>query len=277
MNANLSDPRRRASEPQRLESVPVDLIDRNPHQPRQTFEPEQLDMLAQSMVSHGLMQPVVLRRAGTRYQLVAGERRWRAAQRAGWHEIPALIRNVSDLEAAELALVENELRINVNPIETARAIARLIEKYRHTHEDVATILGVERPSISNLLRLLTLDESVQALIGDGEGRISAGHAKVLVGLARGQQRTLADRALREGWSVREIERQVKLCTASDPRRAPASKDSDVRALEEQLSEEFGQRVDIDWNGEGRGRLTIGFHSAEEFDGVLDKLRSRLLR
>jgi ParB family chromosome partitioning protein len=260
----------------RLAAIPVDLIDRSPYQCRVQFDSVSLERLAHSLRTHGQAQPIVVRENGARYELVAGERRWRAAQAAGLHELLALVRPYSDAQSAELALVENELREQVNPIDTARAVTRLIERFNHTHEEVGAILGLERSSVTNLLRLLTLDPAVQALIGPGDGKISVGHAKLLVGLHALQQRTLANRAIREDLSVRALMRLVKMLSA--PQRVlPGTlrpSDPNIAHLEQQLTEHLGQRASLDWSGSS-GELTLQFTSHDELDGFFERIGFRV--
>lgn len=277
----------------KLERIPLDLIDANPEQPRETFDQAELARLALSLTTQGMLQPIILRSMPSgRYQIVAGERRWRAALLAGWQDLPALVRHLSDAAAAEIALAENELRVQVSRIETARAAQAVIESFGHTHEELGAILGMDRASVTNLLRLLTLDESVQSLIGDGARQLSAGHAKVLIGLARGQQRTLADRVIREGLSVRALERLVKdsagTAAARDQSASTSIRDPNIVQLEQQLTEFLCQPVAIDWRGKETsttresdsapaakgqgGEVTIRFNSLDELDGFLARLR-----
>jgi ParB family transcriptional regulator, chromosome partitioning protein len=277
----------------KLERIPLDLIDANPEQPRETFDRAELERLALSLTTQGMLQPIILRSMpGGRYQIVAGERRWRAALLAGWQDLPALVRHLSDAAAAEIALAENELRVQVSRIETARAAQAVIESFGHTHEELGAILGMDRVSVTNLLRLLTLDPTVQQLIGEGARQLSAGHAKVLIGLTRGQQRTLADRVIREGLSVRALERLVKdiggTAAAREESASTSVRDPNIVQLEQQLTEFLCQPVAIDWrasvtsnggdadamrSGKGQGgEVTIRFSSLDELDGFLARLR-----
>jgi ParB family chromosome partitioning protein len=253
-------------------AVPLDAIEPNPHQPRTEFPLKELDALAETLHRHGLLQPIVVRSIGAnRYQLVAGERRFRAARQLGWPTIDALVRSVSDPESAELALVENELRANVAPLDTARAVTRLIERFGHTHEDVACLLGLERSSVTNLLRLLKLDPQVQALVGDGEGKLSAGHAKALLTVTRTQQRSLARRVIRNQLSVRQLEALIKRQAREQALIiARPSKDPNLARLETQLSEHLGHPAALAWDRPG-GRLTLSFWSMEELEGFFERV------
>jgi ParB family chromosome partitioning protein len=253
-------------------AVALDAIEPNPHQARAEFPVKELDALAETLHRHGLLQPIVVRSIGAdRYQLVAGERRFRAARRLGWPTIDALVRPVSDQESAELALVENELRTNVAPLDTARAVTRLIERFGHTHEDVAFLLGLERSSVTNLLRLLKLDPQVQPLVGDGDGKLSAGHAKALLRVTRVQQRALARRVIRDQLSVRQLEALIKRHAREQALAfAPPSKDPNLARLEVQLSEYLGHPAALAWDRTG-GRLTLSFWSMEELDGFFERV------
>jgi ParB family transcriptional regulator, chromosome partitioning protein len=272
-------PRVREQTAPSVANVLLTSIDRNPRQPRQTFSDSSLRALAASLAKHSILQPILLRPGAQegRYEIVVGERRWRAAQLAGWDAIPAIVRSLTDRAAAELALVENEQREAVRTIETIRAMHRLVEDHGYTHEDLALALGVERPSVTHMLRLLKLDPQVQELIGDGEHELSSGHARALVSLTKGQQRTLAARCIRERLSVRDLEQLVKRLTSANGPLAtsqPTKEDPNVRQAEEQLQLTLGQPVQIRWSSkEGRGAVEIKFHSLDELDGFLDRVGS----
>lgn len=197
-------------------TVPVDSVAPNPDQPRRTIDERALDVLADSIRTHGLMQPLVVRPLpGDRYELIAGERRWRAAERAGLEDIPVVIRDAGERERLELALVENLVREDLSPIEVARAVAALVEDFGQTHQQVATHLGRSRPAVSNLLRLLELPEDVQARVD--EGALSEGHGRaVLMVEGSRARRKLAEQAIALGWSVRETERRARLVAAPSP-------------------------------------------------------------
>jgi ParB family transcriptional regulator, chromosome partitioning protein len=277
--ANGDSPKVREQTTPAVSNVLLASIDRNPRQPRQTFSDSSLRALAASLAKHSILQPILLRPGAQpgRYEIVVGERRWRAAQLAGWDQIPAIVRPLTDRAAAELALVENEQREAVRTIETIRAMQRLVEEYGYTHEDLALALGVERPSVTHMLRLLKLDPQVQELIGDGERELSSGHARALVSLTRGQQRTLAARCIRERMSVRELEHMVKRLTTANGAIAASQathEDPNVKQAEEQLQLALGQPVQIRWSSkEGRGAVEIKFHSLDELDGFLGRVGS----
>lgn len=256
------------------ERLPVDCIRRSPYQPRRAFSAAELDQLADSLGRHGMLQPIVVRPLGPRlYELVAGERRWRAAQRAGWTDIPATVRTLSDAQAAELAIVENLQRQNLAPMELAHAIERLIEQFGLTHEAVAIALGAERSTVTNWLRLLELDPEVQLLVGEGEGQLRAGHAKVLAGLTRAEQRRWAQRIIRERLSVRQLE--ARLARVHGPAGAAAdTAAAEVARLERALSEQLLAPVRIEHGRGGQGRLVLKYGSLDELDGLLERLGYR---
>jgi ParB family transcriptional regulator, chromosome partitioning protein len=257
-----------------VQRLPVDRIRRSPFQPRRDFPSVELDTLAESLKRHGMLQPIVVRpTVEGDFELVAGERRWRAAQRAGWQDIPAAVRQLNDAQAAELALVENLQRQNLGPIELAHAIARLVAQFGLTHEEVAATLGAERSTVTNSLRLLELDSQVQALIGNAEGQLRAGHAKVLAGLAAPAQRLWARRVLAEGLSVRQLESAL---ARSATRLVPPGdqRDADVDRLERMLSEHLGAPVRIDHARSGAGQVLIRYGSLDELQGLLDRMGHR---
>jgi ParB family transcriptional regulator, chromosome partitioning protein len=254
-----------------LDQVALDLIDPNPFQPRRAFADAGLKELADSIRSSGVIQPVLLRRADGRYQIIAGERRWRAARLAGLESIPAIVRDVGDREALELALTENLLREDLNALEVAHGLAALQEKHRLTHEEIAERLGLTRTAVSNTLRLLRLPAQVQAMLASGE--ISAGHARALVALKDAKAQTEFARLIVEkGLSVRQTE---ELAAASEWRpkgrksSAPASKpDPNVRAAVLEMERTLGTRVKIVGNAK-RGRIEIKYFSGEDLNRIFD--------
>jgi ParB family chromosome partitioning protein len=257
-----------------VQRLPVDRIRRSPFQPRRDFPAAELDTLAESLKRHGMLQPIVVRPlADGAFELVAGERRWRAAQRAGWQDIPAAVRHLDDAQAAELALVENLQRQNLGPIELAHALARLIAQFGLTHEEVAATLGAERSTVTNSLRLLDLDLQVQALIGNADGQLRAGHAKVLAGLAVPAQRLWARRVLAESLSVRQLESALAR-SATRAALPEGRRDADVDRLERMLSEHLGAPVRIDHARSGAGQVLIRYGSLDELQGLLDRMGHR---
>ncbi len=250
-----------------LLQIEVDRISPNPFQPRSRFESEKLEELAASIREHGVLQPVIVRRAGDDYELVAGERRWRAARKAGVDRVPALVHDLSDQNLLQLALVENLQRDDLSAIEEARAYQILIEEFDLTQQQVAQRVGRSRTGVANTLRLLKLPESIQQLVV--EGRLSMGHARALLPLARGAQLALGKQAVRSGLSVRQVEDRVRRQLKSRP---PVTKDPNLSAAEDRLEEHWKTRVEIRPRGQG-GRIILHFHSPEELDRLYEALLS----
>lgn len=252
----------------RLAEIELDQIRPNPQQPREHFDEDAIASIAESLREHGVLQPVVVRRVDSGFELIAGERRWRAAQRAGLERIPAVVREASAEESLELALVENVQRQDLNPIEEARAYEMLVEEVGLSQEQVAARVGRDRSTISNYLRLLQLPEKVQAALV--ERRLGMGHARALLGLedARTQSR-LADEILARKLSVREVERRVRNAGKETGRSdsSGARRDPDIEAAEEKLSRALGTQVRI--QGKEKGRLQIRFTSLEELNRLYD--------
>jgi ParB family chromosome partitioning protein len=251
--------------------IPVEQVLRDPTQPRKTFDEAKLRELAESIRTQGVIQPVLVRRDGADYRLIAGERRWRAAQLAGLHEIPAVVRDVSAAEAFELALVENLQRTDLNPLEEAEGYRRLIQEFGLTQDQVGERMGRDRTSIANALRLLQLPDGVNQLLASGA--LGMGHARALLGMGSGAQlvRT-AERIVREQLSVRETERIVR--TARPPSTSPARKPAGstaARAVVEDLQRRLGTKVRLEDRG-GKGTLEIDFFSYEDLERILALLR-----
>jgi len=262
--------------PRRAETaIPIELIEPNPDQPRRSFDPDRLEELATSIAQRGIIQPLILRRHPadpSRYQIVAGERRWRAAQVAKLHEIPAIVREFDDIEVLEVAIIENIQRADLNPVDEAASYRQLMDRFGHTQEKVAEALGKSRPHIANALRLLTLPKEVLTWLG--EGKLTAGHARALV--STDSPAELARQVIAKGLSVRATEalaRKPKTASTarSSPRIAP-DKDADTRALEQDLSAALGMKVSVEHIGSGgRGRLTIDYASLDELDTLCQAL------
>jgi ParB family chromosome partitioning protein len=251
-----------------LRHLPIELLHPNPNNPRKTFREEELEELSRSIREKGLLQPLVVRQRGDgEYEIVAGERRWRASQRAGLHELPVLIRELSDGETLEIALIENIQRADLNPLEEARAYGQLLEQFSYTQQQLADSVGKSRSHIANTIRLLNLPESVRAYIEDG--KLTAGHARTLV--ATDSPAELANKIISLGLSVREAEnlaRKVSTLPTAKPRQG---KDADTRALEKQLSETTGLRVEIKTQGREGGTLVIKYKTLEQLDDVTHRL------
>jgi ParB family chromosome partitioning protein len=232
--------------------------------------------LAESIRAQGVMQPILVRPVdGGRFEIIAGERRWRAAQRAGLKQIPALVRDVPDQAALALALIENIQREDLNPLEEAQGIARLISEFRLTHDAAATAVGRSRSAVSNLLRLTQLPKQVQGYLH--AGKLDMGHARALLGLSGAQQVSAAAKVVAEQLSVRDTERLVRGLSSPRARRAgrgKVSRDGDLVRLEEELAETLGARVRIDAANKGAGRVVIDYSSLEQLDGILARLRRK---
>jgi ParB family chromosome partitioning protein len=253
--------------------LPIESIFRDVNQPRKTFDEQQLQKLADSIRVQGLIQPVLVRRDGTGYRLIAGERRWRAAQLAGLHEVAAVVRNASDGEALELALVENLQRADLNPLEEAEGFRRLLEEFALTQEQVSQRVGKDRSSVANALRLLALPDEVKEMLR--AGNLSMGHARALLGLSEPEQLvSLAKKVVAQRLSVRETERWVgRMKAAPRERLSPREQKQNphVRQVVEQLQRLLGTKVRL-IEKNGQGKLEIDFFSQEDLDRLLMLLR-----
>ncbi|MAG00226.1 MAG: chromosome partitioning protein ParB [Acidiferrobacteraceae bacterium] len=252
-----------------ITALPIEQLKRGIYQPRNQFDQTALQELADSIRMQGVLQPIVVRAQGKGYEIIAGERRWRAAQLAGLTLVPVVVRDLDDQTAMAVALIENMQREDLNPIEQAVGIKRLVEEFSLTHQEAAEAVGRSRAAVSNLLRLLGLGPTARKLVERGE--LEMGHGRALLTLEGGDQERAAERVAKEDLSVRATERLVKkiLHGAAKPKKAGVV-DPDVKRLEEELSEKLGAPVTIDDKG-GRGRLVIGYHSLEELDGILEKI------
>ncbi|MCH7538539.1 MAG: ParB/RepB/Spo0J family partition protein [Proteobacteria bacterium] len=262
-----------------LRQIPLDLLQRGEYQPRIDMRQDTLEDLANSIEAQGIVQPIVARRIDSkgrtqRYEIIAGERRWRAAQMAGLSDIPAIIRDVSDKSAIAMAIIENIQRENLNPLEEARALERLIREFDLTHEEAAKAVGRSRASVSNLLRLQDLSAKVKPLL---EARqLEMGHARALLSITDAtQQFDAARQVVRKGLSVRETERLVKRMLEGKPRssaKKTASVNRDIRRLEIEVSEKLGAKVRLDHAQSGAGKIVISYNSLDELDGILQHIK-----
>ncbi len=254
--------------------IPVERVHPNPDQPRRAFDEAALEELAQSIAEKGIIQPLIVRAHPTRegdYEIVAGERRWRAAQRAKLHEVPAIIRSFDDTEVLEVAIIENIQRADLNPVDEAAGYRQLMDKFGHTQEQMSAALGKSRSHIANLLRLLNLPQDVQGFLTKGD--LTAGHARALVGHPNASR--LAQQIISKGLSVREAERlakQVETPPTDRPAKAATTKDADTLQIEGELSATLGMKATIDHapGGEG-GKLVLHYRSLEQLDDILQKL------
>jgi len=270
-------PATRPPRDEELAKIPVDLLQRGRYQPRLDMRPESLQELADSIRAQGVVQPIVVRplaaqRAGEpmRYEIIAGERRWRAAQMAGLHDVPAVIRRVPDEAAVAMSLIENIQRENLNPLEEARALDRLIREFEMTHQTAADAVGRSRAAVSNLLRLLELADEVKALVESRQ--LEMGHARALLGLTVARQQVeVAMLVAKKGLSVRETEALVRRLSMrkdeGEPREAPRP-DPNIARLEHELADRLGAKVHLQHGAKGRGKLVITYNSLDELDGIL---------
>ena len=256
-----------------LTMLSIDLIERGSFQPRRDFDQDALQSLASSIKSQGLVQPILVRSQANKdsYEIVAGERRWRAAQIAGLHDIPVIIKDVSDNEAMCLALIENIQREDLNPLEEAGALERLISEFEMTHDAVADAVGRSRPAVSNLLRLLELDDGVKKMLETG--KLDMGHARALLSLGPDKQLESATKIVKQGLSVRATENLVKQLLDGNQQSRPKNdvKDSNITKLENDLSERLAAKVLITHQSSGRGKLQISYNSLAELEGILKRL------
>ena len=258
-----------------LRTVGVELLQRGKYQPRVDMHNESLEDLADSIRAQGVVQPILVRRAGAgSYEIIAGERRWRAAQLAGLQEVPVVVRDMDDRAAVAVALIENIQRENLNPLEEARALERLIGEFDMTHQQAAEAVGRSRTAVSNLLRLLELGEVATAMVQRGE--LEMGHARALLALEGRRQAEAAHQVVNHGLSVRATERLVKKllaeASASTAKVAPARRDPDLVHLEQGLSDRIGAPVQVQHNHKGKGRLIINYNSLDELDGILEHIQ-----
>ncbi|WP_300527089.1 ParB/RepB/Spo0J family partition protein [Maricaulis sp.] len=255
-----------------VSTLPIELIQPNPDQPRKTMTEAELDALAESIADKGIVQPILVRPLeGERYEIVAGERRWRAAQRARLHEVPALVRELTDRETLEIGIVENVQRADLNPVEEAQAYKQLVERFGHTQDEVAKAVSKSRSHVANMMRLLALPESVLSHLA--EGRLSAGHARAIATAPNAA--VLADNIVARGLSVREAEKLAKSgeTTSSASGKAPATsngKDADTRALEADIAARLGLSIDIRHGAKG-GEIRVHYQTLEQLDDVCRRL------
>ncbi len=255
-----------------LQQLPLELVQRGKYQPRRDMDPQALEELAQSIRNHGVMQPIVVRPVeGGRYEIIAGERRWRASQQAGLESVPALVREVPDEAAIAMALIENIQREDLNPIEEAVALQRLQQEFQLTQQQVADAVGKSRVSVSNLLRLIALPEEIKTLLSHGD--LEMGHARALLGLPADQQVEGARHVVARGLTVRQTEALVRQWLSSKEKpKAEVKVDPDISRLEQRLAERLGSPVQIKHGQKGKGQLVIRYSSLDELQGVLAHIR-----
>jgi ParB family chromosome partitioning protein len=259
-----------------VSALPIDLIERGRYQPRRSFDPDSLRELADSIAAQGVIQPIVVRPiAQERYEIVAGERRWRASQQAGLSEIPVVVREVDEQTAIAIALIENIQRDDLNPLEEASALQRLLAEFGLTHQQVAEAVGKSRTTVTNLLRLLELNDDVKQYLQDGG--LEMGHARALLGLRGPQQSEAAGQVVSRGLSVRETEKLVRRLQTEEETKSPSTgpkptSDPNIRRLQDDLGERLGARVQIQHGNRGTGKLVIAYNSLDELDGILAHIK-----
>ena len=258
-----------------LRKLPVERLRSGKYQPRTRMDEASLDELAASITAQGVMQPILVRAIDStpgaeRYEIVAGERRWRAAQRAGLAEVPVLVRKIADEQALAMALIDNIQRENLNPLEEAQGLQRLIDEFGLSHQQAAEAVGRSRPATSNLLRLLQLSAGVQELLQ--VGKLDMGHARALLPLSAVQQVAVAQRIVKQSLSVREAERLVQQIVNPPKKTATPAPDRDLLRLQEEIADAVGANVAIRSNKKGAGKITIEFGSLDQLEGILGRLR-----
>ncbi len=268
---DLSEPNLDIETPKSTSQISIDSIVPGKYQPRTEFDEEALKALAESVKEKGVLQPLLVRKSGEKYELIAGERRWRAAKTAGLKEVPVIVKELDDKEVLEVALVENLLRENLSAIEEAEGFQRLINEFSHTQEALSQIVGKSRSHVANTLRLLNLPNSVQALIK--EGKLSAGHARALVGLQNAEE--LAKKIIEKDLNVRQVEELVaKQKDKKEENKEKAAKDQDIIDIEKDLNRNLGLRIKITPSRQGGGKVVLQYASAAELDMIIDILEKK---
>lgn len=255
-----------------LQKLPIENLQPGKYQPRKDMSPDALEELSHSIKAQGIIQPIVVRLiGGEKYEIIAGERRWRAAQLAEVDMVPCLIKNVADEAAVAIALIENIQREDLNAMEEAIALERLLVEFELTHQEVAEAVGKSRTTVSNLLRLNNLNDEVKTLLEHGD--IEMGHARALLALEGDLQNTTARTVAAKELTVRETEALIKKVQEPEKEKEEKVKDPDTQALEQNLSEKFGSQVSIDHNKKGKGKLVISYTNLDELDGIISRFNS----
>lgn len=252
-----------------LKSLPVEFLQRGRYQPRRDMDPAALQELADSIKAQGVMQPIVARPIGeNKYEIIAGERRWRATQLAGIDSIPVIVRSIPDETAIAMALIENLQRENLNPMEEAIALQRFADEFQFTHQQIADAVGKSRATVTNMLRLMALNAEAKTMLERGD--LEMGHAKALLGLPENMQGRAAKAVVAKSLSVRQTEAMVRtlLAQKDQPELADKTLDPNVRKLQDEIGERLGAPVQIEYNARGKGRLIISYNSLDELDGIL---------
>ncbi|PPD43530.1 MAG: chromosome partitioning protein ParB [Methylobacter sp.] len=253
------------------QQLPIEYLQRGKYQPRKDMNPEKLQELADSIRAQGIIQPIVVRQLDLeKYEIVAGERRWRAAQLAGLQEVPVLVREIDDRAAMAIALIENIQREDLNPLEEADALRKLLDEFGMTHQQIADAVGRSRAAVTNLLRLIELNPEVKKLLVNRQ--LEMGHARALLSLNDSQQLTIAQKIVKDGLSVRAAEQLVKQCHAEPKTPVEKQIDNDTLRLQNELTAKLGAKVVIDHKENGGGKLVITYTSLDELDGIIGQIR-----
>ncbi|TRW94420.1 ParB/RepB/Spo0J family partition protein [Candidatus Methylobacter oryzae] len=265
------DEQAEAGEGHQLQTLPIEYMQRGRYQPRKDIDPEKLQELADSIKAQGIIQPVVVRMiASEKYEIIAGERRWRAAQLAGLQQVPVVIKEIDDRAAMAIALIENIQREDLNPLEEAEALRRLLDEFAMTHQQVADAVGKSRATVTNLLRLMDLHPDVKKMLVNRQ--LEMGHARALLSLDGPQQVVAANKIVKDGLTVRAAERLVKDSQAEPKMPKIKVVDKDTLRLQEDLTAKLGAKVSIEHKENGAGRLVIAYSSLEELDGILEQIK-----
>lgn len=259
-----------SDKPQDIQKLPIEFLQRGKYQPRKDMDPDKLRELADSIAAQGIIQPIVVRQLhDDKYEIIAGERRWRAAQLAELAEVPVLIKDIDDRSVMAVALIENIQREDLNALEEAEALHRLLDEFELTHQQIAESVGKSRTTVTNLLRLLDLASDVKTLLG--RGQLEMGHARALLGLDEAKQLEIANKAVKQNLSVRAVEKLVRELHEQKPVTSTKKVDPDTLRLQRELCERTGAKVEINHQANGKGKLVINYSSLEELDGIIRKI------
>ena len=255
--------------PQDVQTLPIEFLQKGKFQPRKDMDPEKLKELSDSIAAQGIIQPIIVRKIdGDKYEIIAGERRWRAAQLAELRDVPVLVKDIDDRAVMAIALIENIQREDLSALEESEALRRLQDEFELTHQQIATAVGKSRTTVTNLLRLLELPAEVKTMLG--KNLLEMGHARALLGLDEARQIEIANKAVKQGLTVRAVERLVREQQEEKP-AVPKKIDPDTLRLQRELSEKTGAKVEINHQSNGAGKLIINYSSLEELDGILKKI------
>ncbi|MDT4332838.1 ParB/RepB/Spo0J family partition protein [Methylomonas sp. MS20] len=258
-----------AEKPQDVQKLPIEFLQRGKYQPRRDMDPEKLKELSDSIAAQGIIQPIVVRKTdGDKYEIIAGERRWRAAQLAELAEVPVIVKDIDDRSVMAVALIENIQREDLNALEEAEALHRLLDEFELTHQQIAESVGKSRTTVTNLLRLLDLAGEVKTMLA--RGQLEMGHARAMLGLDEAKQVEIANKAVKQHLTVRAVEKLVR--ELHDEKPAVAKKlDPDTLRLQRELSERTGAKVEINHQSNGKGKLVINYSSLEELEGIIGRI------